>query len=263
MTLPSMTESSWYSIGEAAEVLGVTPKALRHWEELGLIEPARTWSGYRAYTEADLERGAAIALYREVGVPLAQIGGLLEASEHALIDALWHHRDALVAKRDALDRQLDAVMTLIDQTKKGSVDMDAMKRYLGEEMPAYQEEAEQRWGDTAEWAQSQERLAGMGEEDFARLQREQEEFAADLVAACDGGVAAGSEEAAALVQRHREMIGQWYEATPARQLILARMYVADERFHEAYAGAQEYLLELVEAQAAAEGVDTANPQWEG
>ncbi len=263
MTLLHMTESSWYSIGEAAEALGVTAKALRHWEELGLIEPARTWSDYRAYSEADLERGAAIALYRSVGVPLAQIAGLLGASEHMLIDALRHHHETLSAKRDVLDRQLDAVMTLIDQTKKGSVDMDAMKRYLGEDMPAYQEEAEQRWGDTAEWAQSQERLSEMGEEDFARLREEQDAFAADLVAARDGGVAAGSAEAAALVQRHREMIGQWYEATPARQLILARMYVADERFHDAYGGAQEYLLELVEAQAAADGVDTANPQWEG
>ena len=49
--------------------------------------------------------------------------------------------------------------------------------------------------------------------------------------------------------------------TPARQLILARMYVGDPRFHEAYNGAQDYLLELVTAHAAAEGVDVDNPQW--
>ena len=139
--------------------------------------------------------------------------------------------------------------------------MDAMKKYLGEKMPEYQAEAEERWGDTAEWAQSQEKLAQMGEDDFAQLQRDQEAFAADLVAARDAGVTAGSEEAATLVARHRDMIGQWYEVTPSRQLILARMYVGDERFHEAYKGAQGYLLELVEKHAATEGVDVNNPEW--
>lgn len=139
--------------------------------------------------------------------------------------------------------------------------MDAMKKYLGEDMPAYQEEAEQRWGETPEWAQSQETLAQMGEGDFKRLQEEQGALAADLIAARDSGVEPGSEEAEALVERHRVSIAQWYDVTPARQLILARMYVGDPRFHEAYNGAQDYLLELVVAHAKAEGVDVDNPRW--
>ena len=140
--------------------------------------------------------------------------------------------------------------------------MDAMKKYLGEDMPAYQEEAEQRWGDTPEWVQSQETLAQMGEGDFKRLREEQEVFAADLVHARDAGVEPGSKEATELVERHRASIAQWYDVTPARQLILASMYVGDPRFHEAYSGAQEYLLELVTAHAAAEGVDVDNPRWD-
>ena len=39
------------------------------------------------------------------------------------------------------------------------------------------------------------------------------------------------------------------------------MYVADERFGAVYGGQQDYLLELVEAQAAAEGLDVKNPAW--
>ncbi len=87
--------------------------------------------------------------------------------------------------------------------------MDAMKKYLGEDMPAYQEEAEQRWGDTPEWVQSQETLAQMGEGDFKRLREEQEVFAADLVRARDAGVEPGSKEATELVERHRASIAQW------------------------------------------------------
>ena len=256
-----MADGIEYTIGEAAEALGVSTKALRHWEALGLIAPARTWSDHRVYSEADLERGAAIALYRGVGVPLAQIEQLLDASGPTLTRALKHHQEALASRRRALDAQLASVQHLIDNATKGSIDMDAMKKYLGEDMPAYQEEAEQRWGDTPEWVQSQETLAQMGEGDFKRLREEQEVFAADLVRARDAGVKSGSEEAEALVERHRTSIAQWYDVTPARQLILARMYVGDPRFHEAYNGAQEYLLELVTAHAAAEGVDVDNPQW--
>ncbi|WP_087116659.1 MerR family transcriptional regulator [Corynebacterium urinipleomorphum] len=250
-----------YTIGEAAAMLGVTTKALRHWETLGLLEPRRTSAGYRTYGDADIERGAAIALYRGVGVPLDTIARLIDAPSHTLRTALARHRAELAAQLHAVAEQLDVVDALIEQTEKGHIDMDAMKKYLGDEMPEYQAEAEERWGDTAEWAQSQEKLAHMGEDDFAQLQREQDAFADDLVAARDAGVEAGSDEAEALVARHREMIGQWYDVTPARQLILARMYVGDERFHDAYNGAQEYLLGIVEKHAAAQGVDTANPQW--
>ncbi|MDN8622686.1 TipAS antibiotic-recognition domain-containing protein [Corynebacterium sanguinis] len=50
-----------------------------------------------------------------------------------------------------------------------------------------------------------------------------------------------------LLRRHRTSISEWYEVTASRQLILARMYVADERFGAVYGGQQDYLLELVEA----------------
>lgn len=250
-----------YTIGETAALLGVSTKALRHWEERGLLEPSRTATGYRMYTDADIERGAAIALYRGVGIPLETIAQLIDAPSHTLRNALTRHRAELAAQLSAVAGQLDAVDNLIEQTEKGHIDMDAMKKYLGEKMPEYQKEAEERWGDTAEWAQSQEKLAQLDENDFTALQREHDAFVADLAAARDAGVEAGSEEAEALVARHREMIGQWYEVTPARQLILARMYVGDERFHKAYDGTQDYLLGLVEKHAAAEGVDVDNPQW--
>ena len=250
-----------YTIGEMADMLGLSTKTLRHWEARGLLEPSRTYSGYRMYSDADVERCAAIALYRGVGMSLESIAKLIDAPSHTLRSALNHHRAELAQRLAAVNEQINAVDELINETVKGQINMDAMKKYLGEKMPEYQAEAEERWGDTAEWAQSQQKLAQMGEGDFAQLQRDQEAFAADLVAARDAGVEAGSEEATALVARHRDMIGQWYEVTPARQLILARMYVGDERFHEAYQGAQGYLLELVEKHAAAEGVDVANPEW--
>ena len=250
-----------YTIGEAADILGVTSKALRHWESLELLQPERTNTGYRVYDDFDLERGAAIALYQGIGIPLARIAALLDASPSHLARALTAHHAALRTRRDALDAQLQAVEEMIHNHRKGTLTMEDMKQYFGEEFPAYQEEAEMRWGHTPEWEQSQEALSKVDASRAQQLMREQEELASELVTAREKGVEPGSQEAERLVEKHRASIAQWYEVTPARQLILARMYVGDERFHEAYAGAQDYLLELVTAHAAAAGVDVDSPHW--
>lgn len=42
-------------IGDAAQMLGVSPSVLRLWERQGLIRPSRTRAGYRVYSQADLE----------------------------------------------------------------------------------------------------------------------------------------------------------------------------------------------------------------
>ena len=44
------------NIGEAAAASGVTPKMIRHYEDIGLIRPARTQNGYRDYTGDDIHR---------------------------------------------------------------------------------------------------------------------------------------------------------------------------------------------------------------
>ncbi|WP_206214005.1 MerR family transcriptional regulator [Corynebacterium qintianiae] len=245
-----------HSISEAAAWLGVTPKALRHWDSLGILVPQRR-GGFRVYSDEDLQRGSVIVIYQQMGMSLSEISSLLDApSSDSLRNALRRHRRELARRARELKRQVDACDQLLKETT-----MENLSRYFGEYMTAYQSEAELRWGETPEWAQSEARLKIQGAKDFERLKGEQETFAADLTAARTAGVEPGSDAAAILVRRHRASISQWYEATAARQLILARMYVADERFHAAYGGEHTYLLRLVEAQAAAEGVDVDNPAW--
>ena len=73
------------NIGEAAAASGVTPKMIRHYEDIGLIrEAARTESGYRTYGPKDIATLSFIRRSRDLGFPIAQIRTLL---------ALWQDRD--------------------------------------------------------------------------------------------------------------------------------------------------------------------------
>ena len=83
-----------------------------------------------------------------------------------------------------------------------------------------------------------------------------------LIDASSRGVEPGSEEGNKLALEHRASISQWYSVSANKQVILARMYVSDERFDATYKGKAAYLLQLVEALAQVEGVDLENVEWE-
>ena len=55
-----------YRISEAAQRIGVSPSALRQWERQGLVQPIRTGSGYRMYTDDDLTRLHHVRRLRQV-----------------------------------------------------------------------------------------------------------------------------------------------------------------------------------------------------
>lgn len=103
-------------IGEVARGAGVSPRALRYYEEQGLLSSERTPGGQRDYPESAVERVRMIQQFFHAGLPSRTIQRLLpcvdsgEGSPEALA-LLAAERDRisatiaeLVATRDALDR---------------------------------------------------------------------------------------------------------------------------------------------------------------
>ena len=73
------------NIGAAARASGVSAKMVRHYEALGLLGAvARTDSGYRQYTPADIHTLRFIKRSRELGFSMAEIAELV---------GLWHDRE--------------------------------------------------------------------------------------------------------------------------------------------------------------------------
>ena len=77
------------TIGQAARFAGVTVKTVRHYHRLGLVaEPGRDNSGYRRYDSAGLLRLVQVRTLAQAGVPLAEIGTMLDADADEFADAV-------------------------------------------------------------------------------------------------------------------------------------------------------------------------------
>ncbi len=101
-------------IGLAARELGINPKTIRYYEEIGLIPPAqRTESGYRVYGQADIDRIAFILRARELDFSLDDIGEILALREGGEAPCLYV--TDLVQKQLAV---IDAKIAALNQLRE-------------------------------------------------------------------------------------------------------------------------------------------------
>ncbi|WKE65023.1 MerR family transcriptional regulator [Gallaecimonas kandeliae] len=184
-----MKKDDSYSIGEVARKTGLTERALRFYEEQGLISPARTQGYRRAYDREDLEQLQQVQLLRRAGYSLADIGSLLDACTLNPATVIRLQIAAIKGERDRLSRQiraLEATAADLDQDQEMDVHQLCELIRLGEQS------AEQ-----AGWQQVVKDY--FSEEDSARWQRatrplmteECQQDWAELVARVEKAISAG------------------------------------------------------------------------
>jgi len=105
------------TIGQAAAFAGMTVKTVRHYHRRGLIEePRRDTSGYRRYGSADLLRLVHIRTLAGAGVPLAEIGAILDADPDRFATALVDVERRLTDGLTGGDRLVTDSRVLVQQT---------------------------------------------------------------------------------------------------------------------------------------------------
>jgi DNA-binding transcriptional MerR regulator/effector-binding domain-containing protein len=122
------------TIGRFARWSGLTVKALRHYDDVGLLRPAHVddWTGYRWYERSQIADALAIRRLRTLRVPLDEIAELIHADEATLREALEVHRarlegelvetrqilgelDRLIEGKEQLVSELTLDLTLVDE----------------------------------------------------------------------------------------------------------------------------------------------------
>lgn len=236
------------TVGAVSALTGVSVRTLHHYDHIGLVVPSvRSSAGYRGYTDADIERLHLVLVYRSVGLPLEEIRALLDGDADVL-DRLQRQHRLLLEQADRLQHTIKAVEELMDAHRSGiqltaeeQVEIFGTTAFSDE----YAAEAEQRWGDTDAWRQSQQRAARLTKQDWIDIKDENDALMAALADAKRGGVTPGSAEAQALAARHRASIERFYDCDDEMHRCLAQMYLADERFTRTYDDVEPGLAQFV------------------
>ncbi|WP_441251413.1 MerR family transcriptional regulator [Kitasatospora sp. McL0602] len=229
---------STYSVGEVARIANVTVRTLHHYDEIRLLSPGgRTPAGYRRYADADLDRLQQILFYRELGFPLEEIAAILDDHSVSPTEHLRRQHELISARIGRL-RALAAAVEEAMEAKKMGIQLSPEEKFevFG---PDYQEswetEAEQRYGDSDAWKESQRRTGRYSKADWERIKAEGEVFNQRLASALTAGLAPGSAEAMDLAEEHRQQIvDNYYDCTYEIHRCLAAMYVGDPRFTATY-----------------------------
>lgn len=264
-----VAEADGLTVGQVATRVGVTVRALHHWDEIGLARPSlRTQAGYRLYTAADLERLHRIVVYREIGLGLDRIRAVLDDSAEDVPGALRAQR-AQVAERIERLQQLSTGLDRMIDAHEGGLLLTAEQQaaILGPQWnPAWPAEARRRYGDTTQWRQYAERSAARSPEEWQAIADAVTGLERALGEAMEAGVTPGSPAADQLVERHREVFSSYFPITRQMQVCLGRRFEADPAFAAHYdsirAGLAIWFREIIDASAVAHGIDPATATWQ-
>lgn len=123
-------------IGELAQKAGVTPRTIRYYENLGLLQPSeREGKGFRYYTEAELAKLHKIDALQSLGLTLEEIGSIIDLffeeptmlrGKRKLLEILQAHLkeadeklEALTQFRSELQANITRIQQWIDEQTKG------------------------------------------------------------------------------------------------------------------------------------------------
>jgi MerR family transcriptional regulator, thiopeptide resistance regulator len=120
-----------YGIAEFAALAGVTPRALRYYDRLGLLKPKRSRSGYRVYSERDLQTLEEIVALKFIGVPLKDIAAIRRRAKGPFALILHAQRRTLEDKRHALTRAITAIAAAEAALRSGTaIDAQLFRRII-------------------------------------------------------------------------------------------------------------------------------------
>ncbi len=244
-----------YGVQALADLSGVTPRTLRYYDKIGVLTPERTSaSGYRVYGPQQVDRLQQILLYRDMGLPLADIKRLMTSPSFDEMSALRAHRERLLHKQRQLTVLLDTVEKTIAR-QEGRIHMTDREKFegfkekmLSENENAYGDEVRAKYGP-ARAAAANDMFRRMTPEQYEQVQALSAQLTEVLSVAMKTGDPAGAlgQQAAAL---HKKWLCHfWPSYDKDAHAGLAQMYVDDERFTAYYdkneAGTASFLRDCI------------------
>lgn len=244
-----------YTVQKLGELAGISTRTLRYYDEIGILKPARiNSSGYRIYSQAEVDRLQQILFYRELGVSLDSIKNIITAPSFDGANALKEHREKLLERRE----QLDLLIANVDKTiavTEGRIKMSNKEKFEGfkqkmieDNEKKYGKEIREKYGnDTID--KSNAKLKNMTQEQYEAVTKLEQQVKETLAQAFATG-----DPASDIAQKAADLHKQWltfYWSSYSKEAHagIAQMYVDDDRFKAYYdekqPGAAEFLRDAI------------------
>ena len=214
----------WYRASEFAELVGVTVRALHHYDRLGLLKPKqRSRAGYRMVEIEDMERIEQIVALKFLGLPLVEIRIVLDREPLSLALALGRQRVALLEKRMLLDRALEAIGEAECAIEQGKSTASSLRRII----EAIEMQNNSNWMMKYYSPEAQAKIAERAKtftlEDQKAVSQGWKDYYRDLAALKDQEDP-GAVKAAELAQRHQELLAGFTGNDPEIEAGLRALY---------------------------------------
>ena len=220
-------------VGELARRTGLTVRTLHHYDEIGLLTPARrTGAGYRLYDADDVERLTRILALRGLGLSLDEVRSCLDDPELSLGRVIALRIERLreeIAARTRLLRALEALHPEVPDAPADENPEDRVDRLIEtmETMTMFEKYFTKEQLETLE-----RRRETLGEERIREVEAEWPELIAEVRAARQRGVDPESEEARELARRWQALVEEFTGGDPEIAASVRRMYSGEPAARE-------------------------------
>lgn len=241
-----------YKVNELANLAGISPRTLRHYDDIGLLVPSRNQSSYRLYTEKDLDTLQTILFYKELGYELKEIKNLLDSKNYMIISSLESLKEQLKDKV----KHYQFVLSNIEKTikyKKGVYNMKNEEKFqafkekqIKDNMDQYGQELKEKYDpDFIEKSNDLYRSKSKYQ------MKQQEDFTIELNKLMKEAMLENDPKsplAMKMCEMHKKwLMFYWPSYSKEAHLSIVEMYNSDERFTQYYdkihPGLARFLLE--------------------
>src|SRR5215217_817554 len=221
-----------YTVNQLAGLAGVSVRTLHHYDEIGLLKPAFIGENrYRHYGEEELLRLQQILIHRAMGIPLADIGTLIDAPGFDRLEALRRQRKRLEEEAQRFAKMVRTIDRTIARLT-GELEMQHDDLYSGLVTPQKQAEYE-AWlvarlgtGLKAQIAESTRSMAGMTDSERAAMMAELKQVEEALAEGFRQGLPPQASALDPAIEAHRDWVAASWgrDCTPDAYAGLADVY---------------------------------------
>jgi DNA-binding transcriptional MerR regulator len=229
-----------YTIKKLADMSGISRRTLRYYDEMGLLKPnSINSSGYRVYTQKEIDKLQQILFYRQLGVSLKNIQNIVNSGDFDELKALREHHKRLLQEREELILLINNVeKTIMSKERRVTMSNEEKfegfkKRLINENEKKYGQEIRELYGEEVV-KNSNEKVKNMSKKEYDCLTNTEDELMKTLQEAMQTSDPAG-DLAQKTADLHRQWLSfYWGNYSKEAHAGLVRMYVTDERFKQYY-----------------------------